>query len=58
MDLFREKLEAGRSLRIAFDDFDGINLEIRKKCAAETKLFKFKNYHFKVFNRLILFSEY
>ena len=30
MDLFREKLEAGRSLRIAFDDFDGINLEIRK----------------------------
>ena len=26
MDLFKEKLEAGRSLQIAFDDFDGINL--------------------------------
>ena len=23
MDLFREKLDVGRSLRIAFDDFDG-----------------------------------
>ena len=27
MDLFREKLDVGRSLRIAFDDFDGINLK-------------------------------
>ena len=27
MDLFKEKLESGRSLRIAFDDFDGISLK-------------------------------
>ena len=37
MDLFREKLEVGRSLRIAFDDFDGKKIEWKRQI--------FRNYY-------------
>ena len=43
MDLFREKLEVGRSLRIAFDDFDGKKNRVKNKRNMQELLWQFNS---------------